>query len=219
VTGNQESVGIRVPDHPVAMALLSEFEEIGGLGIAAPSANVFGAVSPTTFEAVKMEIGYKLNREDLILDGGSSKVGIESTIIDCQSNDPTILRPGAITKEMIVNVLDKEVKLKIQNPFNSPVKTPGMHQSHYAPKSKVIIDGTPNLGDGFIALDSIKTPKGAIRLASPKNNEQFARELYAAFRLGDSFSLSKIIVISPVGSGIAIAINDRLKRSAFNEQL
>jgi L-threonylcarbamoyladenylate synthase len=101
VTGGQDTVGVRVPDHPVALGLLEAFEGAGGKGIAAPSANRFGNVSPTTAQAVSDELGHYLADSDQILDGGSCDVGVESTIIDCTGDVPKILRPGAITVQMI----------------------------------------------------------------------------------------------------------------------
>ena len=103
ITGGQESVGVRVPDHVLALALLNAFSKIGGAGIAAPSANRFGQVSPTTAQAVQEEIGDYLQPHDQIMDGGASHVGVESTIIDCTHALPQILRPGAITEEMIID--------------------------------------------------------------------------------------------------------------------
>ncbi len=101
ITGGQDTVGLRVPAHPLALGLLHAFKKIGGLGIAAPSANRFGQVSPTTAQAVEEEIGQYLSPVDFILDGGSALVGVESTIIDCTGDSPGLLRHGAITKEMI----------------------------------------------------------------------------------------------------------------------
>ena len=101
ITGGQENIGLRVPNQPLALALLAEFESLGGQGVAAPSANRFGAVSPTTSLAVREELENYLGSNDLILDGGSCHIGIESTIINCTDIVPTILRPGAITNEMV----------------------------------------------------------------------------------------------------------------------
>ena len=105
ITGGQDNVGIRVPAHTIALSLLTEFEAQGGLGVAAPSANRFGKVSPTCADDVKAELFDYLNSNDLILDGGSSLVGVESTIIDCTNATPKILRPGAITAAMINDLL------------------------------------------------------------------------------------------------------------------
>ena len=217
ITGGQDNVGIRVPSHTIALALLKEFESLGGIGVAAPSANRFGAVSPTTACAVEIELGYFLSESDQILDGGPCLVGVESTIINCTQVQPSILRPGAVTKEMIENTLDITLDLKTSNSERIQIKAAGLLESHYAPKAKVFLTGSPTLGDGFIALDSFATPVGAVRVAAPKTNEEYAQVLYQAFRLVDSMGLRRIFVIPPIGEGIAIAINDRLSKSAFEK--
>jgi L-threonylcarbamoyladenylate synthase len=214
VTGNQDSVGIRVPSHPLASALLKEFEELGGLGVAAPSANRFGKVSPTTANDVLEELSGYLTPSDLILDGGSCEVGVESTIINCTQDIPEILRPGAITATMISDLIGLQVN-QIANSSNKlTIKAPGLLQSHYAPKAKVFLSTTPDLGDGFIALADIPTPPGAIRLVSPKNNKEYAQLLYQALRLADTKQLPHVIVIPPTGDDLAIAICDRLEKCA-----
>ena len=211
VTGNQNTVGLRVPNQPIALALLKEFEKLGGKGIAAPSANRFGAVSPTTAQAVKDELENYLDQaSDVILDGGPCQVGVESTIIDCTSDAPQILRLGAITKEMIA---ESTGLLVIDEP-TSDIRVSGSLESHYAPSAKVILDTDPESGDGFIAIDSIPTPAGAIRLAAPSSIEGYAREIYSALRFADAQGLTKVCVIQPEGDGLAAAIRDRLKRAA-----
>ena len=130
VTGGQPTVGLRVPDHAIALALLSAFAKIGGKGIAAPSANRFGHVSPTTAQAVQEEIGEFLDQSDLILDGGPSSVGLESTIIDCTSDAPRILRPGAITIEMI----EESTGLKVSK-AETNIRVSGSLENHYAPRA------------------------------------------------------------------------------------
>ena len=217
ITGSQDNVGIRIPSHTVALALLKEFENQGGLGVAAPSANRFGAVSPTTATAVEIELADFLSDNDQILDGGHCLVGVESTIINCTQVQPSILRPGAVTKEMIENTLDITLDLKTSNSESIQIKAAGLLESHYAPKAKVFLTGTPTLGDGFIALDSFVTPAGVVRVAAPKTNEEYAQVLYGAFRLADSKSLRRVFVIPPTGGGIAVAINDRLAKSAFEK--
>jgi L-threonylcarbamoyladenylate synthase len=209
ITGGQPTVGLRVPDHVIALALLSAFEKVGGKGIAAPSANRFGQVSPTTAHAVQEELGDYLDPTDLILDGGASQVGVESTIIDCTGELPHILRPGAITEEMIISSTGLIVSEE-----ESTIRVSGSLENHYAPLAKVLLDQKPNVGDGFIALAEITTPDGVIRLASPKNNEEFARVIYSALRSADTQKLSSISIIQPKGSGIAIAIRDRLLRAS-----
>jgi L-threonylcarbamoyladenylate synthase len=217
ITGGQNNVGIRVPSHSVALELLKEFENQGGLGVAAPSANRFGAVSPTTASAVELELEDFLSENDRILDGGPCSIGVESTIINCTQNTPSILRPGAITKEMIEDALGIAVDLNSSNSESIQIKAAGLLESHYAPNAKVFLTGTPTLGDGFIALNSHETPAGAIRIASPKTNKEFAQVLYEAFRLADNKGLGRVFVIPPIGGGLAVAINDRLSKSAFEK--
>ena len=217
ITGGQDNVGIRVPSHTVALALLKEFESLGGLGVAAPSANRFGAVSPTTASAVEIELADFLSESDQILDGGSCAIGVESTIIDCTQSKPLILRPGAITKEMIEAALRISINVRISSTESKQIKASGLLESHYAPKAKISLTGSPTLGDGFIALDSFVTPAGAVRVAAPKTNEEYAQVLYEAFRLADRKGLERLFIIPPTGGGIAVAINDRLSKSAFEK--
>jgi L-threonylcarbamoyladenylate synthase len=209
ITGGQDSVGLRVPDHVIALALLNEFKKIGGKGIAAPSANRFGQVSPTSADAVRAELAEYLIEGDLILDGGPSNVGVESTIIDCTGNAPRILRPGAITAEMITEVTG----LALVDSF-SDIRVSGSLENHYSPAATVTLDCEPEPGDGFIALASVPTPVGVVRLASPANNEEFARVLYAALRSADERSLTRVVVHQPSGDDISVAIRDRLLRAS-----
>lgn len=210
ITGGQDTVGLRVPAHVIALSLLGAFEKIGGLGIAAPSANRFGQVSPTTSAAVEAEIGKYLAPQDIILDGGPSLVGVESTIIDCTGELPRILRPGAVTESMI----EESTGLSLDQSNERNVRVSGSLDSHYSPKAEVIVGALAEAGEGFIALSTIATPQGAIRLASPKNTEDYARVLYAALREGDEQGLKKIAVLPPEGDGLAIAIRDRLQRAS-----
>ena len=209
ITGGQETVGVRVPDHVIALALLSEFKKIGGKGIAAPSANRFGHVSPTTSAAVSSELAQYLSAQDLILDGGPSAVGVESTIIDCTTDAPKILRPGAITAEMISDVTNLPL-----NNESSEIRVSGALDNHYSPEAAVLLDIVPIPGDGFIALSNVQTPQGVIRLASPINNEDFARVLYSALRSADQEELTRVVVQQPDGDDIAVAIRDRLQRAS-----
>ena len=217
ITGSQDNVGIRIPSHTVALALLKEFEGQGGLGVAAPSANRFGAVSPTNATAVEIELADFLYENDQILDGGPCSVGVESTIIYCTQKRPSILRPGAVTKEMIEDTVGITVDLNASNSESIQIKAAGLLESHYAPKAQVFLTGTPTLGDGFIALDSFTAPAGTIRIAAPKTNEEYAQVLYEAFRLADIKGIRRVFVIPPTGGGIAVAINDRLAKSAFEK--
>ncbi len=209
ITGGQETVGLRVPDHVIALSLLNEFKKLGGKGIAAPSANRFGYVSPTTSDAVSTELADYLEQGDLILDGGASLVGVESTIIDCTGELPNILRPGAITEEMMKETTGLELANSV-----SDIRVSGSLENHYSPAAKVLLDETPKSGDGFIALANIQTPVGVTRLASPKNNEEFARILYSALRSADQQSLSRVVVHQPAGDDISVAIRDRLLRGS-----
>ena len=209
VTGGQPTVGLRVPDHAIALALLSAFAKIGGKGIAAPSANRFGQVSPTTAKAVQEEIGEFLRESDLILDGGPSQVGLESTIIDCTSDAPRILRPGAITEEMI----EESTGLKVSK-AETNIRVSGSLENHYAPKATVSLNLKPEPGEGFIALADIQTPENVIRLAAPKDVADFARIIYAALRDGDAKGLKSVVVAEPAGDGLALAIRDRLMRAS-----
>ena len=211
ITGGQESVGLRVPNQQVALALTREFEKLGGFGIAAPSANRFGSVSPTTGLAVDEELGKFLGSEDLILDDGQCEIGLESSIIDCTQVNPVVLRPGAITKEMIEVVTGLQVALRANE---SEIRAPGLLDSHYAPKAKVILGLSAKPGDGFIALGQIPTPVGSVRLASPESIEDYGRDLYRALRKGDQLGLNKIYVVEPEGPGLAIAIRDRLGKAS-----
>jgi len=210
ITGSQNTVGLRVPNHSLALALLNEFSKIGGAGIAAPSANRFGRVSPTTAKAVQEEIGEFLSEKDLILDGGPCAVGVESTIIDCTGDAPRILRPGAISAEMI----ERSTGLIISDHRIEEIRVSGSLENHYAPAAKVILCDIPTSGQGFIAMASQETPEGVIRLASPANSDEYARVLYSALRRADELGLSEVVAMQPVGIGIEVAIRDRLSRAA-----
>jgi L-threonylcarbamoyladenylate synthase len=210
VTGGQETVGLRVPDHALALELLQECKKIGVHAIAAPSANRFGHVSPTTATAVQEEIGAYLSADDVILDGGAAHVGLESTIIDCTGVVPRILRPGAITQAMI----EETTGLKVNEDNKTDIRVSGSLEKHYAPNAQILLDVQASEGQGFIAPADVATPSGAIRLASPQTTDEYARVLYSALRDGDAQGLKTIAVIQPSGDGLAIAIRDRLMRAS-----
>ena len=228
VTGGQDTVGVRVPNHPVALGLLEAFARAGGKGIAAPSANRFGNVSPTTAQAVNDELGDHLAAGDQILDGGACDVGVESTIIDCTGDFPKILRPGAITGQMIsqstqaqvgsrFTYTDEDLSGIILNgkPLEAnKIRVSGSLESHYAPKASVFLDQIPMAGQGFIAMADVPSPDGVIRLAAPQTHEEFAQVLYSALRAADEKGLDTVVVQQPTGTGIAIAIRDRLMRAS-----
>jgi L-threonylcarbamoyladenylate synthase len=211
ITGGQENIGLRVPDQWVALALLSEFEKLGGTGIAAPSANRFGAVSPTTADAVVEELGNFLHMNDSILNGGQCAVGIESTIIDCTKSSAIVLRPGAVTAEMIEKITEHNLS---EASMNNKIKASGLLDSHYSPKAKIVLDVPPAQGDGLIAISNIPTPNGVIRLMAPKDEFEYAQNLYLALRSGDLIGIEKISVYLPKGMGISLAIRDRLTKAA-----
>lgn len=214
ITGGQVTVGLRIPSDPLALALISEFERISDSAIAAPSANRFGHVSPTTAQAVSAELSNFLAEDDLILDGGASSVGVESTIIDCTLMSPRILRPGAIIQEMIAEATGISLVSQVNNNKLTQIRVSGSLESHYSPLATVLLDQSPIAGQGFIAMSSTPSPAGVIRLASPRDEEDFARVLYASLRAADEKRLSVVVVQQPKGDGIAIAIRDRLRRAA-----
>ena len=215
VTGGQDTVGVRVPAHPVALGLLEAFVRAGGKGVAAPSANRFGNVSPTTAQAVAAELGDYLADGDQILDGGACDVGVESTIIDCTGDTPKILRPGAITVEMIEQCTGLRIVEAAVD--GDVIRVSGSLDSHYAPVATVVLDQSPVAGQGFIAMADVVSPDGVVRLAAPATHADFARVLYAALRSADEQGLATVVVQQPQGDGIAIAIRDRLKRAAHKE--
>jgi len=210
ITGGQDTVGIRVPNHPVALGLLEAFARAGGRGVAAPSANRFGNVSPTTAQAVSDELSDYLGMSDLILDGGACAVGVESTIIDCTGEVPKILRPGAITEEMI----EDSTGLDILDADGVAIRVSGSLESHYSPIAKVVLDQSPVTGEGFIAMADVASDAGVVRLAAPTTHDEFAKVLYSALRTADEQGLKTVVVAQPAGNGIAIAIRDRLMRAA-----
>jgi L-threonylcarbamoyladenylate synthase len=213
ITGGQDTVGVRVPNHPVALGLLEAFAKAGGKGIAAPSANRFGNVSPTTANAVSDELSDYLAISDVILDGGACAVGVESTIIDCTGDVPKILRPGAITEEMI----EHSTGFDVLDADGVAIRVSGSLESHYSPIAKVVLDQSPLAGQGFIAMADVASAAGVIRLAAPTTHDEFARVLYSALRAADEQGLCTVVVAQPGGNGIAIAIRDRLMRAAHTK--
>jgi L-threonylcarbamoyladenylate synthase len=206
------------------LGLLEAFARAGGKGVAAPSANRFGNVSPTTAQAVADELSEYLDEADQILDGGPCEVGVESTIIDCTGDAPKILRPGAVTVAMIEestglvvgdsNKQAGEIDTNGSAVDEKEIRVSGSLESHYAPMARVVLDQSPLAGQGFIAMADMATPDGVVRLAAPKSDVEFARVLYAALRAADEQRLQTVVVAQPAGDGIAVAIRDRLKRAA-----
>jgi L-threonylcarbamoyladenylate synthase len=211
ITGGQETVGLRVPSDPIAMALIQEFEKISDSAIAAPSANRFGQVSPTSCADVQEELGEYLSSFDLVLDGGRSLIGIESTIIDCTRQWPQVLRPGFITIEKINSQLGISSKRTIDS---SSTRHSGSFEKHYAPICQVITKDGAVKGAGYLAMFNIATPDGMHRLASPKTEEEFARVLYSTFRRADYLGLTSLVVSLPSAQGIGMAIRERLEKAS-----
>jgi L-threonylcarbamoyladenylate synthase len=216
VTGGLETVGIRVPAHPIAHALLQEF----GGPIAAPSANRFGRVSCTRAEHVADELG---QRVDLILDGGECPVGLESTIIDVSGCDPAILRPGAVTAEQVAAVLGKP----LASPTTQAPQVSGSLPSHYAPRAQVEIVAAEKISSRAkelaeegkkVAILAANPPpvSGAniVLLSAPSEDEAFAHELYALLRRADELGCDVILTTLPAAHGLGVAIADRLSRAA-----
>lgn len=206
LTGGQDTVGLRCPAHPVALAVI---EATGPM--AAPSANRFGQVSPTTAADVVGDIGDRLDpQRDLVLDGGPCPVGVESTILDCTGDAPRVLRWGAVEVEEIERVSGRRV-----SNGTSAVRAPGGLASHYAPRAEVHLGDHPAPGDGFLALNRVPTPSGAVRLAEPEDTRAFAAVLYRSLRDADALGLPAVWAQPPAdGSALAVAVGDRLHRAS-----
>lgn len=219
VTGGQDSIGLRVPNHPVALELLRRF----GGGIAAPSANRFGRVSPTTAEHVRAELGDEV---DVILDGGPCRVGIESTIVSFMGTEPQLLRPGSISPAMLVEVLKHPVRIPTAG--TAAVRVPGSHAIHYAPAtalslvpSAVLWSEAARLAKGgrrVVVVHRGPLPaglrEGVMALAMPGQPEAYGRELYGALRRADALGAGRLLIEAPPESEDWLAIRDRLMRAA-----
>jgi len=216
VTGGLDTVALRVPDHSMALALLSAFRS----GIAAPSANCYGRVSPTSAQDVREELK---DGVDLVLDGGRCAIGIESTIIDLSTKTPRVLRPGKITQEEISSVLGKSVG----NASKKPLVCPGSKPSHYAPRARVILSSWDNVEQqleellkhtekvGLMAASQPDTlPKDVIWLPLLEDMNEQARDLYYSLRHADHLGLQVLVVVMPPDVGIGHAVCDRLRRAA-----
>ncbi|GGT58437.1 threonylcarbamoyl-AMP synthase [Streptomyces kurssanovii] len=216
-TGGLETVAVRVPDHPVALALLSSF----GSGVTAPSANRFGSVSPTTADHVRAELG---DAVDFVLDGGPCEVGVESTIVDATGDAPSILRPGGVTREDLEAVLGCSLVV----PSTSRVRVPGQHPSHYAPRARVVLvepekvvseaELAQELGHQvgvFLPSAFADAPvKVQAVVTVPASMAAYARGLYGFLRDLDQHGCDLIIASLPVEDGLGLAIANRLRRAA-----
>ena len=209
VTGGQDSIGLRVPNHPLALALLTEFDD----GLAAPSANRFGHISPTTAQHVSDEFGAQL---ELILDGGAAEVGIESTIIDARTPELRILRPGAITAAQIAHLTDSG--LAAAGPALSTPRVSGALKSHYAPRTRTTLNSRAEIeawtGSGANLVLSIATlPAQFEGIALSSNPAEYATTLYAALRALDTRGAMQILIERPPQIAEWAAIWDRISRA------
>lgn len=213
VTGGQDTVGLRAPAHPVARDLILAT----GSALAAPSANRFGRVSPTTAAHVLAELGELLDpARDVVLDGGRCGVGVESAILDCTDEAPVVLRPGAVDEGTI-----RRIGGVAPTECVSRVRAPGTLTSHYAPRARVVLAPDGALAattlaplDGLLATADVATPPGVVRLSAPQDASEYAQVLYAALREADALGVHRIVAVPPAGEGIAVAVRDRLTRAA-----
>ncbi|APV48995.1 threonylcarbamoyl-AMP synthase [Betaproteobacteria bacterium GR16-43] len=218
VTGGQDSVGLRCPLHPMAQALLNAFAKTGSGAIAAPSANKFGHVSPTTAQHVRDEFGPDL----MILDGGACDVGIESTILDLSRGTPVLLRPGAITREQLAEALGEMPRSR----DDEAPRASGTLAAHYAPRTPLELTG-----EGALELRVRELAAAGKRVAvlargpgrasaashwqsAPENSTAYAHDLYAHLRSLDTSGADVILVEAPPPDVAWEAVNDRLTRAA-----
>ncbi|HSA90843.1 MAG TPA: L-threonylcarbamoyladenylate synthase [Burkholderiales bacterium] len=209
VTGGQDTVGLRVPSHPVAQALLKEFSG----GIAAPSANRFGLVSPTTAAHVRDDLGADV---DLVLEGGSSEIGIESTILDLSGPVPVLLRPGRVSKEDLKAVIGEVLERTPASP-----RHPGGMERHYAPRTPAQmvfsyeLDKAIALARAGVAVLAFSRPDERVDywLRMPREPKAYAQRLYAALRELDTAGCERILIEAPPESPEWSAVRDRLERA------
>jgi L-threonylcarbamoyladenylate synthase len=214
VSGGQDSVGLRVPAHPLALAVLAEFDG----GIAAPSANRYGRVSPTTADHVREEFG---DAVDFILDGGPCRLGIESTIVSFLGEDPVLLRPGAITPSALAEVLGRPVRMP--DGTRAVVRAPGSDATHYAPRTPAQCVESQQLvaaaqAEGpvallyYSALDETLAEQ-VIARRMPAQADDYARQLYAALRWADTLGVARLLIELPPADEAWLAVRDRLSRA------
>jgi L-threonylcarbamoyladenylate synthase len=197
VTGGRATVGVRVPSHPLTTELLARF----GGGLAAPSANRFGKVSPTTADHVRADLG---DLVDFVLDGGPCPVGVESTIVDCTVDPPQILRPGGIPSEQVAAILGGLVA-----PTAGPSRAAGMLASHYAPTAEVIL-----AEDRMQATLLLADIPHAVLIDHGEDLVSYARHLYADLREADTAGAEVIVAVLPPAEGLGHAIRDRLRKAS-----
>ena len=203
VTGGLETLALRVPNHAVALEVLRGLEG----GIAAPSANKFGKVSPTTAEHVLADLGSEV---DYILDGGPCSIGLESTIVDCSAHTIQILRPGGISLELISQVLP------IAEHMTGPSRAPGMLESHYAPTCRLTVVADMNEAQSLLGTHAATQQVRIIDGSSDPTS--FATQMYSQLRQCDDDGIDQAIVVLPSPNGIGHAIRDRLLKAAHGAQ-
>lgn len=201
VTGGQETVAVRVPDHPLTRAILAAF----GGAVAAPSANRFGRVSPTTAAHVRADLGDEV---DLVVDGGPARVGVESTIVDLTGGVPAVLRAGAITPSQLGEVLGVPVVTRV----GGEVRAPGTLRAHYAPRARVVLAGD-DARDDEAARRAAAGARVAL-LTLPADAAAAARELYATLRALDAGGYDTVVATLPPDTEPNAAVRDRLIRAA-----
>jgi L-threonylcarbamoyladenylate synthase len=213
VTGGLDTVGLRVPDQPVALALLRAF----GGGVAAPSANRFGRVSPTTAADVQADLGDDV---DVVLDGGACRVGVESTIVDCAHGTPAILRVGGVSQARVEQLLGASVAVH----DDGQVRAPGTLASHYAPTAVVqpvaFADLDEAIGTALAHGERVGVIGAHARddqvhvLGIPADARAYAHDLYRMLRAADAAHLDRVVAVRPDTDGIGAAVDDRLRRAA-----
>lgn len=200
VTGGRDSVALRMPSHPIAQQLLDEVNT----GVVAPSANRFGKVSPTTAQHVVDDLGEDV---DLVLDGGSCTIGVESTIVECVGDDVTILRPGSISSEEIYRATAISSTSE-----TGEIRAPGMLASHYAPRAEVVL--FDDINEANNAMEKSRANHKKTYLLHHDDVNEYAMSLYAELRSADSTGVDIIFAVLPHPSGVGIAIRDRLAKAA-----
>ena len=196
VTGGRPTLGVRVPAHALTLELLARF----GGGLAAPSANRFGKVSPTTAGHVRADLG---DNVDFVLDGGPCPIGVESTIVDCTVEPPQVLRPGGIPSEHIAALLNSTL-----DPADGPSRAPGMLESHYAPRCRLVLVTSPD--------DARRLAQGrsSAEILEDDDLARYARSLYSRLRDADDRGVETVIAVMPPAVGLGHAIRDRLTKAA-----
>jgi L-threonylcarbamoyladenylate synthase len=211
-TAGLSTIGVRMPKDHIAR----QFLRACGTPIVAPSANLSGRPSPTTWQAVRADLDGRIS---CILKGDQTKVGLESTVVDCTGDRPVVLRAGAITLEELSKVIP-ETEIATEADLTLP-KSPGMKYRHYAPKAKVILTPfpqftVPSAASAYIGLDSPLDPAAFKRILICKNVEEYARELFHFFRECDKEEIETIYCQTVSEEGLGLALMDRVKRAAHS---